>query len=272
MKSFVREILIKLNVFLVRKLKINQLNKFNDYIPTNEIIVIAPHPDDEIIGLGGFILRAVELSVKVHLVYLTDGEGSGVWSDSEEIGKQRISMSERVCGQLGITSITRFYLPDGILPLKGQNGFSESVKQLTELIDYIKPDAVFATSPTDYWPFDHVACSDLAVEAVENSKTKPTRWFYWVWAWYHIRPWQMCKLNFSNLFKIDIAEQLEEKKKFMEMYLKPTTPDGKPWSGVLPEAMLYPFTKPVEIVEKYEYLTQMEHADFGRRKGAKKHI
>ena len=124
------------------------------------------------------------------------------------------------------------------------------------MIDQLQPDAVFATSAAETWPYDHMVCSELAIAAVQQCNTKPTLWFYWVWAWYHLRPWQIHKLNFSKLFKIDITEQLEEKKELMDMYLKPTTPDGKPWSGVLPKAMIYPFSKPVEIVEKYEDLTQ----------------
>jgi N-acetylglucosamine malate deacetylase 1 len=37
------------------------------------ILVIAPHPDDEMIGPGGTIIGAIEAGSKVHVVYLTSG-------------------------------------------------------------------------------------------------------------------------------------------------------------------------------------------------------
>ena len=232
-------------------------NRSSNFVGTlNKSLIIAPHPDDEVIGLGGYLLKTIQQGGKVQLIYLTDGDGSGVWPDREEIKHQRINLSDTVCRQLEIESVVRLHLPDGIVPRKGEDGFKEIVDQLTQLIDELKPDTVFATSATDYWPYDHVACSEMAVAAVQQSCTKPALWFYWVWAWYHLRLWQLHKLNFHNLYKVDISDQLNEKMKLMDMYLKPTTPFGKPWSGVLPKAMLYPFSKPIEIVEKYENLTQ----------------
>ncbi len=40
-----------------------------------------------------------------------------------------------------------------------------------------------------------------------------------------------------------------KKNELMDIYLKSLSPQGKPWSGDLPEAMLYPFSKPNEFLE-----------------------
>ena len=224
----------------------------NNQLRQDKLLVIAPHPDDEIIGLGGLLLQQVQAGGEVHLLYLTDGEASGTYADSHEIKQQRIALTNGVCEELGIkpTNIHRLHLPDGAVPHRGDEGFDSSASAITVMIDRIQPDAVFSTAATDYWPYDHVACSELAIEAVKSAKHKPALWFYWVWAWYNLHPKSLFKLNFRNLYKIDITEQLSAKKALMDMYLKPLSPEGKPWSGELPEAMLYPFSKPVEVLER----------------------
>ncbi len=45
----------------------------------DRILVLAPHPDDEILGAGGVLLRAVEMKLPVKVVFLTYGD-SNQWS------------------------------------------------------------------------------------------------------------------------------------------------------------------------------------------------
>lgn len=41
---------------------------------TDRIVIVAPHPDDEVLGVGGFIQQAVAAGARVKIVYLTNGE------------------------------------------------------------------------------------------------------------------------------------------------------------------------------------------------------
>jgi len=234
-------------LFINTKIFVNR-----NWIPLKSVLILVPHPDDEILGLGGIILQTIKKGGNVHLVYLTDGEGSGVWPDKDEIKRQRITLSEQVCEKLGLkpSDITRLHLSDGVLPYPGQTGFVEVVKSIELLIDSIKPDAVFATHYLDFWPFDHVACAEIACEAVNQSIIKPQLWYYWVWAWYNISPLQLIRLHHKNMLRIDIHDQLTTKKELINLYLKSLTPDGKPWSGVLPKALESVFNYPIEIIEK----------------------
>ncbi|MEI6139830.1 MAG: PIG-L family deacetylase [Mariniphaga sp.] len=229
----------------------------NKILPNfNCILILIPHPDDEILGLGGVILQTLQQGGKVHLVYLTDGEGSGVWPDKEEIKRQRIALSEQVCNKLGIQSemINRFHLPDAAVPYTGQSGFDQVVMEITKLIETIKPHAVFATHKLDYWPYDHVACAEIALEAVKHSKHQTQLWYYWVWAWYNLRILQIFKLNYQKIVKVEIRNHIFLKKELTELYLKALTPDGKPWSGVLPNSLKKSLIQPFEIIEKCEHL------------------
>ncbi|MDD4954691.1 MAG: PIG-L family deacetylase [Candidatus Omnitrophica bacterium] len=45
-----------------------------DFSPEDRVLILAPHPDDEIIALGGIIQKAVKSNCKIKIVYLTSGE------------------------------------------------------------------------------------------------------------------------------------------------------------------------------------------------------
>ncbi|MFA6335428.1 MAG: PIG-L family deacetylase [Bacteroidales bacterium] len=223
-------------------------------ISFKSILIIAPHPDDEVIGLGGLMIQTLQSGGKVDILYLTDGEGSGAARDQELTKQARIALSEKVAQRLSIQkeSIHRLHLPDSIVSRLGKPGFEEGVTHFKELIDSLNPEAVFATDPLEFWPFDHLACSEMAIEAVNRSESKPSLWFYWVWTWFHLwHAWKSPWKPFCKLRKIGISGQMKQKKELMDLYLKPLSPEGKPWSGVLPEAMLYPFTKPFEFIRRY---------------------
>ena len=250
MVDFIRRQAKLIQLSFIRK-KINLSSNYQ--IPVyKSILILAPHPDDEILGLGGVIIQAIHLDTIVHLVYLTDGEGSGAGSDKEEIRSHRIALSEQVCERLGVDplSITRLHLTDGLVPYPGQEGFEETVKTITQLIDLVKPEAFFATHLLDYWPYDHVACAHIAHKAISESIFKPQLWYYWVWAWYNIKPFQLFKLRIKQVYRINIQEQNNRKRELIAIYFNDSTPAGKPWSGVLPDALLKALNFPVEIVER----------------------
>src|SRR5262245_44158967 len=45
----------------------------------DRILVLAPHPDDEVLGAGGVLHEAVSRKLPVHVVFLTNGD-SNEWS------------------------------------------------------------------------------------------------------------------------------------------------------------------------------------------------
>lgn len=247
MKVDYKKYLIFLNLLLLRI-----FCKKSTLVKPTSTIFIAPHPDDEILGLGGFILKMLDNGNRIHIVYLTDGEGSAVWPDKEEIRRNRIALSEKVCNLLGLEpeDVTRLHLADGAVPHTGETGFNEVVEILKQLISKLKPDAVFATHILDFWPFDHVACANMAKEAVCQSDHKPELWYYWVWAWYNLRPWKLSFSSLKKLQKVNISDQMSRKKDLMNIYLKAYTPDGRPWSGILPESFLKAFKNDYEILER----------------------
>jgi LmbE family N-acetylglucosaminyl deacetylase len=45
-----------------------------ELVPGDRILVLAPHPDDEVLGCGGIIQRAKSMNLPVHVVFLTYGD------------------------------------------------------------------------------------------------------------------------------------------------------------------------------------------------------
>jgi LmbE family N-acetylglucosaminyl deacetylase len=89
------------------------------------ILIVSPHPDDETLGLGGFILQAKEHGAKAHVVFMTCGDGfkAGVAqyyghvapSDFKRYGEMRIKETQAALGCLGLkrSDITYLGYPDG---------------------------------------------------------------------------------------------------------------------------------------------------------------
>lgn len=76
-------------------------------------LVLAPHPDDEVIGCGGLIVALLRLQVPVHVVLVTDGSGAGGLSAIE--AARRPDEFRAAAQRLGASSLALLGLPDGAL-------------------------------------------------------------------------------------------------------------------------------------------------------------
>ncbi|NTV05226.1 MAG: PIG-L family deacetylase [Chlorobiaceae bacterium] len=216
------------------------------------IIVVAPHPDDEVLGLGGFITQCLREEVKVYIIYLTDGEASLPDIDPEVVASKRIGLSNAVLVRLGISGerIFRMHLPDGGIPRKNTRGFDEAAERMRQIFSSLMPDAVFVTHPLDTWPYDHVAAFELAEKAIGNIVPACEFYGYWVWLWYSMPLKLMGRIDRIHTSCIPVHNVMDEKKFLMDLYLKSLASNGKPWSGVLPKEMIAAFHYPYEFVTR----------------------
>lgn len=220
--------------------------------PVGSIMVIAPHPDDEIIGAGGVILQALARHETVHLVYLTEGEAACPVKPAEQVKCQRRALTQHVSEQLGLPSSHQHFLglSDGAVPHRGQAGYAPAQQALQQLIDTLKPRHVLATHELDYWPYDHVACAQLAEDAVATAAHRANLYLYWVWAWYHLRPWQLLRAWNDGLFAVNTAAFIANKQRLVSTYLDARADDGSRWSGELPIALRRASCFSVEIFQQ----------------------
>lgn len=62
--------------------------------PLDRVLIVAPHPDDDVISAGGVIQRALAAGGEVRVLFLTNGE-SNPWPQRAQLRKWRINASDR---------------------------------------------------------------------------------------------------------------------------------------------------------------------------------
>ena len=110
------------------------------------VLVIAAHPDDEVLGCGGAVAKMSNLGVECHLLIVTDGS-SAQYRDSDhlhEIIEAKKKETKGCADILGFKSIHYGKLPD----MKLDSTPHIRINQVIEnVIDEVQPDTVF----THFW-------------------------------------------------------------------------------------------------------------------------
>ena len=141
------------------------------------ILVIAPHPDDEVLGMGGTIKK---LSKKNKIILCVVSEGATAQYKDKKMIKVRRDSCKKTAKILGISQIQFLDYPDMRLNLS----HLDINKKLEEIIEKYKPKIVY-TAPKNDLNLDHqvvfnstlVACRPksgvkqiLCYEIQENTK------------------------------------------------------------------------------------------------------
>ncbi len=91
-------LLFFLNFYPYRKIS-SDLGLINPPSADDRILVVVAHPDDETIGLGGYLAQAVKNGAKVKIVIVTSGEGNKYFAYLEEknlFSKEKFIYEEEV--------------------------------------------------------------------------------------------------------------------------------------------------------------------------------
>jgi N-acetylglucosamine malate deacetylase 1 len=126
--------------------------------PGRRWLVLAPHPDDEVMGPGATLAQAVARGVEVTLIVVTDGGAQGDAAERER--EARASAAA-----LGVSEPEFWRLADRSL----QPRTSELLRALRGALQHHRPDVVFVTSPVELHP-DHRALA-LALQRVLRRST-----------------------------------------------------------------------------------------------------
>ncbi len=101
------------------------------------ILIIAPHPDDEVLGCGGTIAKHVTAGDKVHLCIMTKGEEQ--YYGAQMLIEKRAEILQ-VADFLGITKVHFCDFTAAHLDTIAQNQINH---KLREIIEEIKPEILF---------------------------------------------------------------------------------------------------------------------------------
>lgn len=111
-----------------------------------KILVIAAHPDDEVLGMGGTIAKLVKSGSVVDVLIVTDGSSSQ-YRDSDHLAViiEAKKKETRNCADiLGVRDIYYGELPDMKLDATPHIRINKAIE---DVIDKVQPDTVF----THFW-------------------------------------------------------------------------------------------------------------------------
>jgi LmbE family N-acetylglucosaminyl deacetylase len=197
-------------------------------------LVIAAHPDDEVLGAGGTIAKLAAEGREVHIAILAEGITSR-YAERDAADTALLddlhADARRVADHLGAAGLTLHGLPDNRLdtvPLL------DVVKVVEELVETLRPSDLFIQHAGDL-NVDHGVVYRAALTATRPLEGQPVRRVlaYEVassteWAFQQLEP-----AFRPNVF-VPIAETLETKIEAMELYRSEARPFPHPRS---PEAL-----------------------------------
>ena len=135
-------------------------------ISANSVVVFAPHPDDEVFGCGGAILRHIATSVPVHVVIVSDGAFCAADDlERKALIETREAESRKAADILGYGEPEFWHLPDRNV-IYGE----ALVRRIVDEIRNTAANLVYAPSLLEMHP-DHRAVAMCVIEAVRRTSS-----------------------------------------------------------------------------------------------------
>jgi LmbE family N-acetylglucosaminyl deacetylase len=212
--------------------------------PGARLVVLAPHPDDEVLACGGLLAAMADRQQDIQLISVTDGEGShpgsSQWPDAR-LRAQRRQESEYALAALGLDAARiswhRLELTDG--------GVADNAEALIALLsEDLRPSDVLLSTWRHDGHCDHEAVGHCAAQAAASTGATLVEVPIWAWHWAEPNdpriPWEQArKLMLSD-------DQLARKRRAITCHASQLQTDTS--TGALPvldaitlERLLQPF-------------------------------
>lgn len=161
-------------------------------------VIVAPHPDDEVLAAGGLLAMRAALGRPSLVVAVTDGEashsGSSRWTP-QALREERTAETRHALDTLGLRGPHSDVLRLGF----GDGGVAGAVDALAECLERIlRPsDVVLTTWRFDGHP-DHEATAHACLRAERRTRNALIEVPVWAWHWAEPDdprlPWQRARL------------------------------------------------------------------------------
>jgi LmbE family N-acetylglucosaminyl deacetylase len=152
-----------------------------DYRQIKEnILIVAPHPDDDVLGVGGYMASAAEKKKQVFVVYITDGAGSPRsaknFSDTQMVSRREV---EALAALRLLRAKGGFFLKLNSKELPAK--FVQVKGTLAKIFDLLQPEEVFIPAPYERHK-THLICTQISLEALRACPIKATHLYgYSIW-------------------------------------------------------------------------------------------
>lgn len=148
--------------------------------------ILAPHPDDETIGVGALIAQVAAARRPARVIYLTDGSGSHPLDDARDRARlircrarEATASIRRLAGH-GAPPPLFLGWQDGHPPPADAAAFAATVRRLARVLEARAIDAIAVTAG-DETHGDHVAAHALVRAAAARARRRVAVFVYRVW-------------------------------------------------------------------------------------------
>jgi LmbE family N-acetylglucosaminyl deacetylase len=192
-------------------------------LPRGRIAVLSPHPDDEVLGVGGLLVAA---RCPVDVIAITSGERSHPGRPG--LAAVREAEQLEALGSLGLeVRIARLGVPDG-----GVAACADLAARIAPLVQ--KAALVLAPWPHDGHP-DHDATGAAAIRACAG---RPLA-FYPIWTWHWARP---------GVLPLERARRVELSPAVQAVKRAAIAAHRSQLGDILPPHVIDRFTRPFEVL------------------------
>jgi LmbE family N-acetylglucosaminyl deacetylase len=197
------------------------------------LVVVAPHPDDEILGAGGLIRSWAMSGLPVTVVSVTDGEAADVGLPGLDlIRREELRDALRKLSLLHI-AVERLGIPDGKVQAHA-NRLRNAI-----LLHADPAGTIVAPFERDGHP-DHEAVGKICLEIAILYGVSIAR--YPVWTWHHTEPSALAELRWGRFPLSPEAQRAKSRAvQCFDSQLRP--PRGSP---IVPPHVLAYFARPFE--------------------------
>lgn len=178
-----------------------------DHTTKSNVLVIAPHADDEVIGCGGLIQKLISSGSYVHIVFITVENERSIVKPTYFNGKNRRFIEcEKAKKCLCYNSQSFMEIPERTI--ENDLRLKQRVKDtILNLLEQSKIDLVLIPNYYDLNP-DHRTVSKIALQSLQNNKSVHSILLYEIWGPVH--PTHLCLLNEEEFtHKIDAMQCYE---------------------------------------------------------------
>jgi LmbE family N-acetylglucosaminyl deacetylase len=127
----------------------------------NSVLVVAAHPDDEVLGCGATMARHRAEGARVTVLVLADGVGARDPADRAKELAARQAAARRACGELGVTDLSLLAYPDNRMD---QVALLDIVQDIEKIVRECQPDIVYTHHAGDV-NIDHRRVHDAVAAA-----------------------------------------------------------------------------------------------------------
>lgn len=142
------------------------------------VVVVAAHPDDEVLGAGGMMAMLAAAGARLRLIAITDGEASHPGAEPAAIGRMRTAESAAALDLLGAQSaeLIRLQLPD--------TGLAAREGELAAILREQCAGFEVCLAPwEDDAHADHEAAGRAARQAARRAGRTVLSYPIWMWHW-----------------------------------------------------------------------------------------